>query len=89
LRLASNLTTIEYGIESNQSRGCRSELADVHAVVAYYLRHRDAVRAYLERRKEEASSLKAHIEAERPRVSRAELLARRSATEAVDAPTSH
>ena len=62
-------------------------LADVHAVVAYYLRHRDAVRAYLERRKEEASTLKAHIEAERPRISRVELLARRSATEAVDAPT--
>ena len=25
-------------------------LADVHAVIAYYLRHRDAVRAYLKRR---------------------------------------
>jgi uncharacterized protein (DUF433 family) len=25
-------------------------LADIHAVVAYYLRHRDEVRAYLTRR---------------------------------------
>src|SRR5229473_6471815 len=54
-------------------------LADVHSVIAYYLRHRDAVRAYLERRAEEAESLRTKIEAERPRISRDELLARRSA----------
>ena len=48
-------------------------LADVHAVVSYYLRHRSEVRAYLKRRKEEAEALRAKIEAERPRVSRAEL----------------
>src|SRR3954447_18631638 len=52
-------------------------LADVHAVIAYYLRHRDEVRAYLKRREEEAAALRATIEAERPRVSREELLARR------------
>ena len=62
-------------------------LADVHAVIAYYLRHRDAVRAYLERRAEEAESLRTKIEAERPRISRDELLARRSAREKADAPT--
>jgi uncharacterized protein (DUF433 family) len=56
-------------------------LADVHAVIAYYLRHRDEVRAYLKRRAEEAEALRAKIEAERPRVSREELLARRSARE--------
>ena len=62
-------------------------LADVHAVIAFYLRHRDAVRAYLTRRKEEAEALRAKIEAERPRVARDELLARRRAGEKADAPT--
>ena len=49
------------------------DLADVHAVIAYYLRHKDAVRAYLKRREEEAKVLRAKIEAERPRISREEL----------------
>jgi uncharacterized protein (DUF433 family) len=43
-------------------------LADVYAVVAYYLRHREEVRAYLKRREQEAEALRAKIEAERPRV---------------------
>ena len=34
------------------------ELADVHAVIAYYLRHKDEVTAYLKRRKEEADALR-------------------------------
>src|SRR3954453_11175844 len=49
-------------------------LADVHAVIAYYLRHRDDVRAYLKQREEEAAVLRAKIETERPRVTREELL---------------
>jgi uncharacterized protein (DUF433 family) len=63
-------------------------LADVYAVIAYYLRHRDEVRAYLKRREAEAEALRAKIEAEHPRVSRAELLARRIAREKDSAPTS-
>src|SRR3954471_593314 len=51
-------------------------LADVHAVIAYYLRHRDAVRTYLKRRGEEAAALRAQVEARRQRVSRDDLLAR-------------
>ncbi len=62
-------------------------LADIHATIAYYLRHRDEVRAYLKRREEEAETLRAKIEAEHPRVSREELLARRSAREKDNAPT--
>src|SRR6267378_1239129 len=62
-------------------------LADVHAVIAYYLRHRDEVRAYLKRREDEAAALRAKIETERPRVTREELLARRGAREKDHAPT--
>jgi uncharacterized protein (DUF433 family) len=62
-------------------------LADIHAVIAYYLRHRDEVLAYLKRREEEADALRAKIEAERPRVGREELMARRSAREKDHAPT--
>src|SRR5258706_16322212 len=52
--------------------------ADVHAAIAYYLRHREEVRAYLKRREEEAGALRDKIDAERPRVGREEL-ARRAA----------
>ena len=62
-------------------------LADVHEVIAYYLRHRDEVQAYLKQRAEEAEALRAKIEAQRPRISREELLARRSAGKQVDAST--
>jgi len=53
-------------------------LADVYAAIEYYLRHRDAVRAYLKRRAEEAETLRAKIEAERPPVDRDDVIRRRS-----------
>jgi uncharacterized protein (DUF433 family) len=62
-------------------------LADVHAVIAYYLRHHDEVQAYLKQRAAEASALRAEIEAERPRVSREELLARSGARDKNHAST--
>jgi uncharacterized protein (DUF433 family) len=42
------------------------ELADVYAVLAYYLRHRDEVDEYLQARREEADRLRQEIEAARP-----------------------
>jgi uncharacterized protein (DUF433 family) len=62
-------------------------LADIHDVIAYYLRHRDEVWTYLKKREEEAAALRAKIEAERPRLSRDELFGRRVTTEAADAPS--
>ncbi|MGH7172626.1 MAG: DUF433 domain-containing protein [Gemmataceae bacterium] len=62
-------------------------LADVYAAIAYYLRHREEVRAYLKRRAEEAEVLRSKIEAEHPRVGRQELLARRGVREKEHAPT--
>jgi uncharacterized protein (DUF433 family) len=64
-------------------------LADVHAAIAYYLRHRDDVRAYLKRRVEEAEAMRVKLESERPRVTREELLARSTAGEKADAPARH
>jgi uncharacterized protein (DUF433 family) len=62
-------------------------LGDVHAVIAYYLGHREEVRTYLDRRAEEAAALRDKIEAERPRITREELLARRRARGTDHAPT--
>lgn len=41
-------------------------LADVHAVLAYYHRHRAEVDSYLQRRNKEAEALRQQIEAEQP-----------------------
>jgi uncharacterized protein (DUF433 family) len=63
------------------------ELADVYSAIGYYLKHREEVQAYLKRRSDEAGELRARIEQGRPRVSRNELLARRTAVEKSNAPT--
>lgn len=63
-------------------------LADAHHAIAYYLRHRDEVNAYLKRRALEAAELCAKIETEHPRVTRAELLVRRG-EEKANAPVGH
>jgi hypothetical protein len=62
-------------------------LADVYAAIGYYLRHRDFVGTYLKRRASEAESLRSKVETDRPRLSRQELLDRRSAKEKGHAPT--
>ena len=61
-------------------------LADVHGVIAYYLRHQADVQAYLKRREIQAESLRDRIETERPRISKDELLARRQDREIDHAP---
>jgi uncharacterized protein (DUF433 family) len=59
------------------------QLADVYAVIAYYLRHREAVDSYLRARGEMAETLRQEIEAKQgdPSGLRAKLLARRAQME--------
>jgi uncharacterized protein (DUF433 family) len=64
-------------------------LSDVYAAIAYYLGHRNEVRAYLHWREDEARGLRSKLEADKPQLSRQELLERsppRRAEETVDAP---
>ena len=58
-------------------------LADVYAVIAYYLRHQDEVKEYLRQREEEADRLQQEIEAKQPGRGelRAKLMARRAEQE--------
>lgn len=59
------------------------QLADVYAVIAYYLRHRGEVDQYLRRRQGEAAQLRREIECRQPGRAdlRARLLARRDSQE--------
>ena len=58
-------------------------LADVYAVLAYYLRHKDMVNEYLRIRQAEAAALRKEIESCQPSYAelRAKLLARRDRQE--------
>jgi uncharacterized protein (DUF433 family) len=63
-------------------------LADVYAVISYYLQHMDAVHAYLHQRAQEAKAVREMIEASQPPRPnlRAVLMARAKASEQTDAP---
>lgn len=55
------------------------DLADVYAVISYYLRHRSEVEAYLKRRREQADEVRRENEARfPPQGVRERLLARRN-----------
>ncbi len=63
-------------------------LADVYAVLTWYLRHKTEVEDYLQKRAEEAQAIRSIIEANQPDRTelRARLMARRSQKEVVHAP---
>jgi len=61
-------------------------LADVYAAIAYYLRHREEVQAYIKRRDLEANVLRATVEAEHPRLAPDEVLTRSRDREKAHAP---
>lgn len=64
------------------SRYATLELADVYAIITYYLRHRGEVENYLSRRKAEAEEIRAENERRFPPEGRRErLLARRAQRE--------
>jgi uncharacterized protein (DUF433 family) len=89
-RISLDLVVDEYERGLNPAEIVRAydtlELADVYAVIAYYLRHRGEVQAYIKSREEHAVALRAKIEAQYPPITREQLLARRGAKERVDAP---
>ena len=64
-------------------------LGDVYGVITYCLRHPDPVQAYLQRREQEAQTVRARIEASQPPRPnlRAMLLARARSKGMTDAPT--
>jgi len=64
------------------------QLADVYAVLTWYLRHKAEVEDYLRRRAQEAEAIRRTIEAKQPDRAelRARLMARRAQKEAVHAP---
>ena len=51
-------------------------LADIHAVISFYLSHKDEVDAYLKQRDEQADFVRRKWESQNPPPTRAELLAR-------------
>jgi len=61
------------------------DVADVYGAIAYYLRHKSEVSAYIKRGREIAEALRAEIESRFPPISREELLARRAVRETASA----
>src|SRR6185437_6270936 len=64
-------------------------LDDILGTIAFAESHRDQVNEYLAVRKARADEMQAFFEARRPPITRTELLARRAAAEAANAPNGH
>jgi uncharacterized protein (DUF433 family) len=66
-------------------------LADVYAVLTWYLRHKALVEEYLHKRAEKAEAIRETIEANQPDRAelRARLMARRAQKDSVHAPPTH
>ncbi|SRR5581483_2680270 len=90
IRIGRSRVTLDVVINAHRHWGWPAEriaaeyntldLADVYAVLGYYLRHKNEVDAYLGRREAEAEELKAKILATQPPgPTKAELLARKAA----------
>lgn len=67
------------------------KLADVYAVISYYLDHKDAVEKYMREQEEESEAIRRMIEASQPQRPgfREELLRRKALLEKNNAPASH
>ena len=96
VRVGNSRVTLDLIVEQYENGGTPEDLvraydtlalADVYAAIAYYLRHRLEVGAYLKIRTEQAQALQAQIENDYPRVNRDELLERRIAREQDHAAT--
>jgi uncharacterized protein (DUF433 family) len=99
LRIGNTRVVLELVLREHQ-RGASPEeivraydtlsLADVYAVIGYYLRHQDELDELLARYELEAKEIRSKIEASQPDLMefRERLLARRAAMKGGDAPTS-
>jgi uncharacterized protein (DUF433 family) len=70
-RVGSTRVTVDTVIAAYQEGATAEEihlrydsvaLADIHSLIAYYLRHRDEVEAYLSRRRDEAEHVRKQVE---------------------------
>ena len=65
------------------------ELADVYAVIAFYLRNQKEVREYLRRREQEGEELRRKLEARQPAWLREKLLGRQPHAEQSNVASAH
>lgn len=97
LRVADTRIPLERVVEAYRDGACAEDivrqfdslrLADVYAVLTYYLSHEEEVKGYLQRQEELAAALQRQIEAAQPSRPgfRDELLARRARLENRNAP---